>query len=185
MINLLPPQEKSELLMEKNKKLIVVLGCLILISLVYLSLILSALKYYILENITYQKTILESNEKKYQTKDFMDIKTQIQKYNASLGKVSNFYSKEIYLSNAIEEITLIPRPDGVVFDSITLSKKPTDTKIKVTISGTSKTRDNLLLFKNNIESNKKMENINFPPNNWIKPSDISFYMTLEINPNKK
>ena len=193
MINLLPPKEKEKLLFEKNKKLTIVLGNIIIISLVCLILILFSLNLYILGDVNYQRIILDNTKKKYQTQDFLLFQNLIKKYNASLVQVDNFYKEEIYFSDILKTISEIERPKGVYLTSLTInkvkeknlgvsatSKSLASGKIKVTIFGISDTRDNLLAFKENIENNKEITNIYFPPNSWIKPSNINFNLTFEI-----
>ena len=182
MINLLPPKEKEELSLEGNKKLVIVLGNLVLISLVCLILILFSLKFYILKEISYQKIVLDNTEKKYQASNFLSFKEIIQKYNANLVKIDNFYKKEIKVSDILKTILEVPRPEGLYFENISVENNKNGTenkKTKVTISGISKTRDNLLIFKENIENSKTIENVYFPPSNWVKNKDINFYLTLE------
>ena len=199
MINLLPPKEKEELILEKNKKLVVILGNVVLISLVCLALVLFSLKFYILGEISSEKSFLDNTEKKYQNPDFLHFKNLLQKYNAKLIKIDAFYKKEIYFSGILKTILEIQRPKGLSLISININKTKEDNppqsttqktlrtgNIKVTISGISDTRDNLLIFKRNIENNKEIENLYFPPYDWIKPKDINFYLTFEtMQLNKK
>ena len=179
MINLLPPEEKEHLFLERNKKLVVILGWILIISLICLTLILFSVKLYILGQVNHQKGILNVTETKYKTSDFLFYNDIVKKYNADLIKANTFYEKEIYFSDAIKTILDIQRPNGLFFNDISM-KNSEDNKIKTTISGISDTRDNLLIFKNNIESNNKIENIYFPPNSWIKTKNINFYVTFEI-----
>lgn len=180
MINLLPPKEKEELLFQKKMNLVIVLGSMAVVSLVCLLLVLLSLKFYILQQVLYKKAILQSTEKEYQTADFLSLKSYIQKYNTILGRVDNFYKKEAYLSNALGSVVSIQRPDGVSFMSLAIEKSKTDANLlNVTISGTSNTRDNLVLFKSNLENDKTITNVYFPPDSWIKPTDVTFYVTFE------
>lgn len=178
MINLLPPEEKRELLREKNKKLVIVLGDIVLIAMVCLVLVLFALKFYILVEVDSGKLLLNNAEKKYQTPALLALKKVVQKYNSILVKVDDFYKKEMHFSDALKIILDIPRPEGIVFTQVTLSRG--GDKIKATASGISDSRDHLLLFKDSIEGNKKIENAYFPPENWIKPLNINFNLTFEI-----
>lgn len=180
MINLLPPEEKERLILEKKKKLVIVLGNVIIISLICLILILFSLKFYILGEITSQKIALDNIEKKYQTPDFLLFKQIVQKYNSILVKIDNFYKKETYFNDALETILEIQKPDGLYLSDISVARIKENNKIKVTASGISDNRDNLSILKSNIENNEKIENFYFPPNNWIKPKDIEFYLTFEI-----
>ena len=180
MINLLPPKEKEYLFLERNRKLVIILGYITIISLICLALVLFSLKFYILGQLNRQKNILDITETKYQTSDFSFYNNLIKKYNTDLVKANTFYKKEIYFSDVIKTILDIQRPDGLFFNDMSIKYSEEDNKIKTTISGISNTRDNLLIFKNNIENNNKIENIYFPPNSWIKTKNINFYITFEI-----
>ncbi|MBI1866251.1 MAG: hypothetical protein HY005_00480 [Candidatus Staskawiczbacteria bacterium] len=180
MINLLPPKEKEKLSLERNKKLTIILGYIIIIPLVYLALVLFSLKFYILGQMSYQKSVLGSVEAKYETSDFLSYGSIVKKYNEGLIKADTFYKKEVYFSNVIKTILDIQRPDGLFFNDVSINVDEKDNKIKVNISGQSDTRDNLLIFKDNIESNNKIKDVYFPPNSWIKSADINFYVTFEF-----
>jgi len=177
MINLLPLKEKEELKIERNRKLVIVLGNVVVIFLVCLFLILFSLKFYILGEIVSQKTFLDDVEKKYQNKDILFLKQTVEEYNTILTKVNSFYKKEIYFSNAIEIVLGVSKPDDLYLTSISMNRE--GDKIKINFSGISETRDSLLVFKNNIENVSLLENIYFPPSNWIKSKDINFSFTLD------
>jgi|SRR3989344_5255715 len=182
MINLLPSKEKQGLLFQKYRNLIIVLGSMVIIFLICLSLVLLSLKFYILQRVSYEKYILEETEKSYQTADFSSLLDSIKKNNISLSKIDSFYKKESYLSNALKTILDIKRSGGISFNDIVLNHPETNGVIKVSIYGTSISRDELLSFKENIDSQKEIKNVNLPPENLIKPSNASFYVTFEIDP---
>ncbi len=189
MINLLPPKEKEQLFLERKKKLVIILGYITIISLICLSLVLFLVKLYILEQVGHKKSILDTTEKKYQTSDYLFYNNLVKKYNKDLVTANTFYKKQIYFSDIIKTILDIQRPDGLFFNDMSIKNSEKDNKIKnsekdnnikVTVSGISNTRDNLLIFKDNIENNNKIKNVYFPPNSWIKTKDINFYVTFEI-----
>lgn len=185
MINLLPPEQKKALFLERNKKLIIVIGNMTLISLVCFVLVLFALKFYILEYVSYKKTELENTAKRYQTPELTYYKSLIQKYNSSLIKVENFYKTASSVSEVLKTISGIERPEGLYLTNLAVEKLKDETGFKVTAAGKSKTRDDLLTFKNNIEYNEMIANAYFPPEDWVKPRDITFYFNFEINPSKE
>lgn len=182
MINLLPPSEQKELLVRKNEKLAIVLGSTFSISMVCLILVLFSLRFYILGEVVSQSIILDNIQKKYQTPNFLSLKGFIQKYNSALIKVDSFYKKEIYFSDALKTISNIQKPKGLYLTNVSVSKIKEDNKMVVAISGVSDTRNNLLIFKNNLEDEKKIKNIHFPPDYWTKPVDVNFNLTFEILP---
>lgn len=180
MINLLPPEEKKALKSEITKNLVIVLWYMFIIFLVVLSLVLFSVKLYILQDESYQKIVLDSVKKQYQTADALSLKSDIVKYNALLLKIDDFYKKQTYFSDALKSILDVQRSDGLYFSNISMERIKDGSGVKVSVAGLSDTRDNLLAFKNNIESNGKIKNVNFPPANWVKQKDIKFNLTLEI-----
>ena len=179
MVNLLPPEEKEALKIKKNKRLIIVLGIIILSFLVCLILVLASLDLYILGQTSYQRVALDNAEKKYETPGLVDMKNMIVKYNTALTNLKNFYKKEVYFSEVLKTILQIHIPAGLYLTNINLTQGDNG-KVKVALSGMSDTRDNLQIFRDSFENNKKIENLDFPANNWIKPTDINFYFTFEV-----
>ncbi len=179
MINLLPPLEKKALKSEITKNLVIVLWYMFIIFLVALSLVLFSVKFYILQDENSQKVVLDLVKKQYETPESLSAKELIVKYNASLLKVDDFYKKEVYFSEALKTILETQRPAEVYFTNISMEKSKNGAGVKITILGTSDTRDNLLVFKDNIEANPKIKNAYFPPANWVKPKDIIFNLTLD------
>ena len=113
MINLLPPKEKEELLLQKYKRLVIVLGNVFLISTICLALMLFALKYYVLSEISFQNLNLELAEQKYITDGTMPFKEMIKQYNASLVKIDGFYKKATYIADILQNVLEINRPAGM------------------------------------------------------------------------
>ncbi len=183
MINLLPPQEKQELLKERQKNLVVVLTGITAIALVCLMLILFSIKLYILEEIGAQRTMLEGIEEQYRASDAMSLKKSIEGYNARVATMNYFYGSQLRSSQALELLLAISRPEGVRLTNLDLQQDEQAKTANVVISGTSNTRDDLLQFKNTLEGAPGITNVNFPPESWVKPAGIEFTVTLTINAN--
>jgi hypothetical protein len=185
MINLLPPKEKEELLLQKYKRLVVVLGNMVLISVVCLTLILFALKFYVLSEISFQKLNLDLANQKYTTDGTMTFKEMIKKYNASLVKMDAFYKQTTYMSDILKNVLGVNRAPGIYFKDISINRlrkdstSPGSDEVKISITGYSSTRESLILFKEALEKNDKIKNISFPPQNWVKDSDIDFEVKFE------
>ncbi|MEK7124284.1 MAG: hypothetical protein AAB877_01175 [Patescibacteria group bacterium] len=181
MINLLPPKEKERLLQEKNLKLAVILGNIVLVSIISLILVLVSVKFYILSQAEYHKTALSEIEKKYKTPEFLFFDNYIKTQNVKLQRVDNFLDNQSSFADSVKLILDIERPPGLSFSNILMhTDKESGNKIKTSISGFVDNRENLLIFKKNIENSQKIKNINFPPNNWIKPENIEFFLSFEI-----
>jgi len=190
MINLLPPKEKEALISEKNKNVVMVLGNVVMISLVCLAMVLFSLRFYILGEASSQSAILENIKNEHQTPDFLLYNQVAKKYNGLLIKLDNFYKKEAYFNEAIKIISEIKTVKGIFLTSINMDRGKDSSTIRVAISGISDNRDSLLVFKDNIEkasfgngeNGRKIENIYFPPDNWIKPKNVNFYLAFDIKP---
>ncbi len=182
MINLLPVKEKEEFILRQNKKLTIVLGTAFLIASVCLILVLLSIKFYVLGEVVSQKFILDQTEKKYQTADFLVYKGLLDGYSKSLIQIKSFYKDKIQLNAALRDILDVNMPEGVYFINLSMARSE-DSKVIAKISGISDTRDNLLLFRKNLENSEKIKSPNFSPESWINSKNINFYLTLEINGN--
>jgi len=179
MINLLPTEEKHALLAESKKKLATIWGAVILISLICLTLILLSIKFYILTETDSQKNILKQTEQKNKTPDFVNFNSIIEKYNVTLAQLDSFYEKEVYFSQALNLINKTLIPGGLYFENFSLSRDKNG-MVNVTVSGSSITRDVLLIFKKSVEENKEIINPYFSPESWIKQKDVNFSLTFKI-----
>ncbi len=95
MINLLPPKEKKELFLKKVKRMIIIWGTVILVTLLCLILILFSIRIYIFGKAESQKIILEQTKKEYDVSDIKNLQEVVKKYNEDLLKLKNFYGKSI------------------------------------------------------------------------------------------
>jgi hypothetical protein len=180
MINLLPQEEKQKLLLAKKEKLFIIFGIVFFVFLVCFTLILLSIKFYILAETDYQKNILQQTEKEYQTQEFVNLNNNIKKYNGILSQLDSFYAKEIYFTQALDTIKSIPSPKGLTLTNFLLSR---DAKglVQVSISGTSDSRDSLLIFKKSIEEDGSIKNPVFSADSWISPTNAKFSLTFNID----
>lgn len=181
MINLLPIEEKKELLLEEYKKLSAIIVAAALICLVCLAFILFSLKIHFLEEVNYQKSILSDLVEKYKSSDFLTIENIIKKYNADIDKLNNFYGEKESFNNVLKIISGIEKPAGLKIENISIRRNEKNEKItEISISGLSNDREILLRFKDSIIGKSGIKNVFFPPDNWIKEKDINFYLTFAI-----
>lgn len=178
MINLLPPKEKEKLKLERIKNLVIILCGTIFVSLVCFTLILLFIKFSVLSEVDYSKYVFQDAEKKYNSANISELKNIIEKHNQTMDRALVFYQNQFYASNALETILEIAIPDGVRFFNIYLDNQKYDDKIEVRISGNSNTRDNLILFRKNIESQKSIKNISFSQESWLNPTNNNFNLTF-------
>jgi hypothetical protein len=180
MLNLLPPNEKKSLLGGQKKRLFTILGIELLVFLICILFVLLAVEFYILGETTTQSYLYKQVQYENQSLDFLEFKNKILKYNKELVLTDSFHKNQKFIYSALDVLLDVKRPDGMYFTNFSLQSDERSDKINVNISGFSDIRDNLLIFRKNIESEKKIGNINFSPESWINQKNVNFNLTLEI-----
>lgn len=195
MINLLPPKEKDMLLMEKKKRIAIILWFLVLFFLICLILILFSIKVFSGGQIEVQKSSLAKSEKEFLQSETQELQEKINSANSIFKELSSFYQNKVYFSQILEKISkTIPENFyltnlSVVFYPIEKEKKEDGTeelkepkRIIISLSGFAPLRQDLLEFKKNLETEQDFKEIFFPASNWVEASNINFYVTFKIFP---
>lgn len=105
MINLLPIIEKEKLLLEKNKRIAIILWVLVLFFLICSILILFSIKTYIQAQVKSQQYLLTEAKKEKNQSEIENLQEEINSINSSLTKLNSFYQNGIYLSDILEKIS--------------------------------------------------------------------------------
>lgn len=179
MINLLPQKEKDSLFLKRIRNLSIVLGSVLIIALLCLIFVLLSLKFYIMAEVDSQKFMSQATEQKYRSPDIETVKNAIQHYNELFPQITSFYNSQIHLSEVLAAIANTERPKGVRFTSISIISQDAGKTPKVSISGVSDTRENLLNFQKSLESQSMINNVLFSADSWISPVKAKFNLTLE------
>ena len=176
MINLLPPEEKKELIERESQKLMIIWG--ILLSLFFISFIagLFSMKFYLSGQILFQKTLVEISQKELNRPENQALKKEIRLLNKDIAKISSFYKNTFFLTEFLEKIAN-SLPQGVVLDSLSYQRE----NFSLIITGFAKTREELLLFKKNLEGESSFSEVSFPPSNWVKSEDINFFANIKLS----
>lgn len=189
MINLLPPEEKKEILLKRKRAVVLVNLILLLLFFVLLASTMSLMKFYWQTRTTYlnaqfinNKQILERN---------LDEKTlnKINSLNLSFEKLNDFYSKKTYISEVLEKITHI-LPDKIYLTYLSISpdvvaENENDALnkligFKISITGFSPTREEIIQLKENMEKEEDFKEVFFPLTNWVKSTNVNFSLSFKI-----
>ena len=101
--------------------------------------------------------------------------------NSILKELNSFYQNE---ANLVEVSRLISGflPREVYLTTLHFNKAAGLEKEKysgeVFLAGFAPSRETLTVFKKNLE--KEFKEVYFPPENWVKPTDISFTATFKV-----
>ena len=143
MINLLPLQQKEELLEEEKYNLVLTLGILFLIFLISLILILFSIKIFISGETDVQRILLSAEEKRFKESQIQNLEEKINASNQTLSKLNLFYQNQLNLTETLEKIsgTL---PPGTYLTTLNFNLA------QISLSGFSPTREILLELKENL-----------------------------------
>ncbi len=177
MINLLPPENKKELIQEENWKLIMILGILILVFLISLFLILFSIKIFISGEVEVQKIIFNEREIEFKNSQMQLLQEEVITVNEKLSGLDKFYKNQRELTEIFEKISKI-LPSEIYLTNLSLASQPKPVSFNLT--GFSPNRETLLKFKENLEKEGTFSEINFPASSWMEPVNINFTATFKI-----
>lgn len=178
MINLLPSQQKEEILKQQRLRLILILGIVFLSFFISLFLVLFLVKSYISSDLETEKINTEERRKEIILN--RDLEKEITEANALLSDLSSFYEKNLDLTKVLEKINTI-LPSGTYLTSYNLgfSKREKEETVNISLSGYCKDRDTLVKFKENLEGEESFTEVNFSAESWVKPSEFMVNFRLE------
>jgi Tfp pilus assembly protein PilN len=178
MINLLPIQQKKELLEEKNLRLILILDILFLSFFFSLFLVLFLIKNYIAIDLEIKKILLE--EEKTAIAFDQEVEKEIIESNALLSDLKFFYQDTYTMTSVLEKFQKILTPETYLTNlNISITKEGQAKVAQVSFSGYCPDRETLLQFKEIIEREDWVSSVFFSPESWIKPTEINFSASLK------
>jgi len=179
MINLLPPDEKQNLLKEEQWKVILILGTIILVFLVSFGLILIAINVSISAQVGIQKLTLSQTEKKFEDAEIQSLKTEITQANQSIMRLQSFYKQQESFIGFLGEISDL-LPEGVYLNNISITPAAkTDGKFQVSLSGHAPLIENVIALDDNLKKDQKISQVSFPSDTWVKKENVDFNVTFQ------
>lgn len=172
-INLLPPNNKEEI--ANGGCFRAVLGWELMIFFIMLMgiVFLFGINYLLDINLL---LVSEGKDNSSNTAQYETIKYYENKFseiNSKLSKISDITSGQIYWSEFFLKL------NNATPDSVEISGLSTKNFL-VSLAGKAKTRDDLLLFKDNLIREECFENVNLPLSNLVSREDVVFQIDLEI-----
>lgn len=176
MINLLPPEQKKELLEEERLRIILILGTVIIAFLICLTLILLALRISFSADFQLEESYFKEKERELEVINIQELEQKIKDYNLSLSKLENFYKNQFHLTEILEKI-FVTVPDNSYLTSIGFDAQT----LTISLNGFSPDRQTLLQFKENLEKSNLFKEVDFPQNNWLESVNINFSAALIVD----
>lgn len=184
MINLLPEKGKKEIIFERNRKILLTLIILFLISSVFLFFLLFSFKVYLSSQVKAQeKTIFNKQEEINLSSGFQDFKQTVQEINDELKNIQNFYKKQILIVPILEKISEFV-PSSIYFTKFSTNwpdafEEDPNYLIKLSIQGYAKNREDLFLFQKALKQSEYFEEVNVSLQSWLEPEDVNFYIDIK------
>lgn len=179
MINLLPPEEKQNLLENKQLKIVLILGFVVFVFFVSLALIFASISVAISSKVAAQKILLGQKEQEFKTADTQDLKNKITQINQNLLKLDSFYRQKPSFVDFLEKISNF-FPGGIYLNSLSINPvKKENNLFQVNLSGYASSVEEVIRFNDNLKKDGKISQIYFPGETWLEKQNFSFSVTFQ------
>jgi Tfp pilus assembly protein PilN len=176
MINLLPLAEKEKILIDAKIKVVAVIWFLIIFFIFCLVGFLIFINFYIKIQLDGQRIQISETNVASSNAKALDLENKITLFDSDLNDISTFFQNRIYFSEIFNKISGV-LPANVYLTNLTAIKGKVG--VKVSVSGFSPNRDDLLELKKNIDKDSiYFNNVYFPQSDWVRPSDIDFFISF-------
>ena len=170
-LNLIPQQLKKEIKLKQIYKMLKRMNCFIIIAMAIIAITLLIAKLIMqnhFNNVVEQGALITKSSQTYNA-EARDINLQI---SQTKQIQSGFIEWSLLLENLTAKI-----PEDISLSNVKLSVNPN----LINIKGLAKTRDNLLVFKKNIEDSPVYSDIKFPLQNIMQKENINFEISAKLN----
>lgn len=172
-INLLPLDKKKEIKVAERFRAVLGWEAVILFVVVLFLGFSFGVDYLLSFNLELASDdrINKSNVEQYETIKYYERK--FSEINSKISKISSITGGQIYWLNLFSKL------EDALPDNVEISGMSTNNFL-LHFTGKAKTRDDLLLFKNNLEKEVCFENVNLPLSDLVSKEDVVFQIDLEI-----
>lgn len=176
-VNLLPEKERKDFGTKAFSRLLGFVGLLILTMNIGLIFILS----YFALDYTFEFQKLDKETKNFEEliygKRYTELKENILSFNSEVNKLYTLDNSIVDLPEVYEKLITIS-PEGVSLSRLSYSKEAGN----LIVNGVADTRSTLLSYKSKLDAMDGIGEIDFPISNLDKSNDISFEISIELNP---
>lgn len=163
-------------------RLVILWVVICLFALFAFSLILLSIKFYMIGMVGTQEILVSLEEENFAGSQAQDLANEVSGINEELGRLEFFYKNQMSFSNALS-LVIRAMPDQTRLNTVYLSIQSEDDKqkFKSSLTGFSSDRETLFFLKRNLENEPSFAEIDFPPSNWVRPTDINFSVNFNVN----
>lgn len=173
-------------MLEERFRLVVILASVCAVFLICLGLMLLGLRTYLWGKIKNQEFLVASLKERSFTRAH-DLK-EIETVNARLTQVWALYDRRLSQAPIMRALASHMK-EGMYLNSLTIvpsgelvqeGGKPVK-RAKISVTGFAPLREDLFLFRQDMQKDPVFQNVYFPPSNWVKPSGIHFAFSANVH----
>ncbi len=166
-LNLLPPQEKTEIERRKNLSRVLKWGSLGFIFILAFLVLLSSVWIFLLVQLGSAESIYEKLQANPQSKAFQDFQNEIGQLNKKMKDLDRLGGQIFKYSPPLKALSELTAP-GIKFTNISISQK------NIVLEGQAQNRDLLLSFQDALAKSAYFEKLDAPISNLFKQENIDF-----------
>lgn len=176
MINLIPKEEKKRMTVDFYYRLLVLF--FVVLDFCILIFSVSLLPSYFSSSVknNFFNTELEAQKNEATPSLGESSIAIIKNVNSKLDLVENSEKNKFLVSEKVINAIVLNKRSDIKITKIVYDKNTKNTKIGIT--GFAPSRAVLLLFRQSLEDSSYFKNIDLPISNFVKESNIEFYLTL-------
>jgi len=177
MINLIPKEEKKRIIKNFYYRLIVLF--LTMLDFCILVAFICLIPFYFLSSTENALVNAKLENQKNEPLPLLDQQAlnMIKGINEELTLVENAEKSKFPISEKVINAILLKKRSDIKITQILYENSPTQGK-KISLTGTAPSREVLLLFRQALENDPIFKNVNLPISNFVKGSNIQFYLSL-------
>ncbi len=177
MINLIPKEEKKKMAVDFHYKLAVLF--LVMFDFCILIAFVCILPSYFISSVKVALVNVKLETQKNEPLPILDQQSlvMIKDINNKLNIVENSEKNKFLPSLKVINAILLKKRSDIKITQILYENNPIKGK-KISITGTAPSREVLLLFRQTLEDGSIFKNIDLPISNFVKGSNIQFYLSL-------
>jgi cell division protein FtsI/penicillin-binding protein 2 len=177
MINLIPKEEKKKIARNFYFKLVILF--VTMLGAIFLIALFSILPSYFLSTVKNNIIDAKLAAQKSEPVPIPDQQTMgiIKDLNSKISVVENAEKNQFSISNNVINDIILKKISGIKITDIAYSNDSLKGKT-IKIQGTAPSREVLLLFRQALEEDALFKRVDLPVSNFVKGSNIQFYLTL-------
>lgn len=174
-LNLLPPQEKEFLRLERMSRSAIFFGKLFLFLICIFAALLAAIWFYLAVQVQAMDGLVNAEKGSSSLPAARELEEKIVAANQKIKLLNNLQDRQVPVVDVLENLARAVSP-GIHFESLQLDIK----NKKAVLIGHAATREQLIAFQGKLESYPLFSEIKSPVSNFVKAEDIDFNLSFLI-----